>query len=281
MSQDSNSTESGQKSWLDRFNQMFSSEPQTVDDLLAILRDAEQRDVLSSEALGIVEGALQVFEQQVREIMIPRSRMVVVRATASPGELLQTIIEYGHSRFPVIGEGPDEVLGILLAKDLLPQVGSGVTDQVNIKDLLRPATFVPESKRLNVLLREFRSTRNHMAIVVDEYGGVAGLVTIEDVLEEIVGDIADEYDVDDEEASIRKFDEGNFTVRALTPIDEFNRYFECDFSDTEFDTIGGIVMQKFGHLPRRNESVEIDGFRFKVLNADSRRIQLLRVTPLA
>lgn len=281
MSKKGGSTSPSQGNWLGRFSKLFNDRPETIDELLEILRDAEQRHILPTEALKIVEGALQVFGMQVREIMIPRSQMVLINASASPSEIVQIVNECGHSRFPVIGENLDEVLGILLAKDLLPLVESERVDRFNIRDCLRPATFVPESKRLNVLLREFRSTRNHMAIVVDEYGGTHGLVTIEDVLEEIVGEIADEFDVDEEETNIRKFDEQNYTVRALTTIEEFNRYFGSHISEGEFDTIGGIVMQQFGHLPRRNESVQVDAFQFKVLSADSRRIQLLRVAPVA
>lgn len=279
MPQERSNHSGSQPKWLNKLADLFSKQAESIDDLLEILRDAEQRHILPTEALKIVEGALQVFGMQVREIMIPRSQMVLISASASPSEIVQIVNECGHSRFPVIGENPDEVLGILLAKDLLPLVESERADRFNIRDLLRPATFVPESKRLNVLLREFRSTRNHMAIVVDEYGGTHGLVTIEDVLEEIVGEIADEYDVDEEETNIRKFDDHNYTVKALTTIEEFNLYFDSDFSEDEFDTIGGIVMHKFGHLPRRNENVQIDAFHFKVISADSRRIQLLRVAP--
>lgn len=279
MSQNNSRRARSQASHWSWFADLFHKQPESIDDLLEVLRDAEQRHILPIEALKIVEGALQVFGMQVREIMIPRSQMVLISASASPSEIVQIVNECGHSRFPVIGENPDEVLGILLAKDLLPLVESERADRFNIRDLLRPATFVPESKRLNVLLREFRSTRNHMAIVVDEYGGTHGLVTIEDVLEEIVGEIADEYDVDEEETNIRKFDDQNYTVRALTTIEEFNRYFGSTFGEEEFDTIGGIVMHRFGHLPRRNENIEVDGFQFKVISADSRRIQLLRVAP--
>ncbi len=279
MSRDNPMDEESQRTWLGRFTQFFSSEPESVQDLLEILRDAEQRGLLSFEALGIIEGALQVFDMQVREIMVPRSRMIVVRADQSPEEFMEVIVESGHSRFPVLGDNPDEVEGILLAKDMLAFTSSGALERFDMRDVLRPATFVPESKRLNVLLREFRSTRNHIAIVIDEYGGVAGLVTIEDVLEQIVGEIADEYDVEDEESFISRFDQGQFNVKALTPLDEFNKYFQCDLRADEFETIGGVVMSRFGHLPKRNETIEIEGFRFRVLNADSRRIRLLRVTP--
>ncbi len=280
MSRDNPTDEEPPRTWLGRFTQLFSSEPESIQDLLEILRDAEQRNLLSFEALGIIEGALQVFDMQVREIMVPRSRMTVVRADQPPEEFMAMIVESGHSRFPVLGDNPDEVEGILLAKDMLPYTSSSAgLERFELRDVLRPATFVPESKRLNVLLREFRSTRNHIAIVIDEYGGVAGLVTIEDVLEQIVGEIADEYDVEDEDSFISRFDDGQYTVKALTPVDEFNRHFEANLNNTEFETVGGVVMSRFGHLPKRNETIEIDGFRFRVLNADSRRIRLLRVTP--
>ncbi|MCY1506759.1 Magnesium and cobalt efflux protein CorC [compost metagenome] len=211
--------------------------------------------------------------------MVPRSQMVIIKASQTPREFLPAIIDSAHSRFPVIGEGPDDVIGILLAKDLLPLILQGDNDGFNVKDLLRPATFVPESKRLNVLLREFRANHNHMAVVIDEYGGVAGLVTIEDVLEQIVGDIEDEHDVE-EDSYIKPLPSGDFLIKALTPIDNFNEAFESDFSDEEFDTVGGLVMNAFGHLPKRNEITEVGAFRFRVLSADSRRIHLLRLTPL-
>ncbi len=267
----------GHKSWLDRLVQAFVHEPQSRQELLELLREAHANDVLDIEALSIIEGALQVSDMQVRDIMIPRSQMTTIKATQSPREFLPGVIEAAHSRYPVIGESVDEVLGILLAKDLLPLLLEDNTDRFNIKDLLRPATCVPESKRLNVLLKEFRSTRNHMAIVIDEYGGVSGLVTIEDVLEQIVGDIEDEHDVD-EDSYIKPLPSGDYLVKGLTPIEDFNERFETEFPDEEFDTVGGLVMNAFGHLPKRNEVVELDGFRVRVLNADSRRVHLLRVT---
>jgi len=214
---------------------------------------------------------------QVRDIMIPRSQMTTIKAAQTPREFLPSVIEAAHSRFPVIGESIDDVLGILLAKDLLPLLLEENTDRFNIKDVLRPATCVPESKRLNVLLKEFRSTHNHMAVVIDEYGGVSGLITIEDVLEQIVGDIEDEHDIDDEDY-IKELPTGDFLVKGLTPIEEFNDHFSTGFSDEEFDTFGGLVMNAFGHLPKRNEIVELDGFRVRILNADSRRVHLLRVS---
>ena len=211
--------------------------------------------------------------------MIPRSQMISIKSTQKPADFLPAIIEAAHSRYPVIGESLDDIMGVLLAKDLLPLILHDQNHAFNIKDLLRPATFVPESKRLNVLLREFRANRNHMAIVIDEYGGVAGLVTIEDVLEQIVGDIEDEHDVE-EDSYIKPLPSGDFIVKALTPVEAFNDFFGAEFSDEEFDTVGGVVMSAFGHLPKRNETTELGGFRFRVLNADSRRLHLLRLTPL-
>jgi magnesium and cobalt transporter len=213
---------------------------------------------------------------QVRDIMIPRSQVVTVSASADPQEFLPIIIEAQHSRFPVIGDNLDEVLGILLAKDLLP-LALEPQKKFDIKDLLRPAAFVPESKRLNVLLKEFRENRNHMAIVIDEYGDLAGLCTIEDVLEQIVGDIEDEHDTDDE-VYIKTLDGNHFTVKALTPIAEFNEFFDCEFPEEDFDTIGGLVLSQFGRIPQREESMKIGSFLFKVLNADNRQIRLLHVT---
>ncbi|AQZ94920.1 HlyC/CorC family transporter [Halopseudomonas phragmitis] len=267
----------GHKSWLDRLVQAFVHEPKNRQELLELLREAHQNEVLDIEALSIIEGALQVSDMQVRDIMVPRSQMTTIKSTQAPRDFLPAVIEAAHSRYPVIGESIDEVLGILLAKDLLPLLLDGNCERFNLKEVLRPATFVPESKRLNVLLREFRSTRNHMAIVIDEYGGVSGLVTIEDVLEQIVGDIEDEHDVD-EDSQIKPLPSGDFLVKGLTPIEDFNEHFGSDFPDEEFDTVGGLVMNAFGHLPKRNEVVELEGFRVRVLNADSRRVHLLRIT---
>ena len=276
MSEDRSSNE--QKSWFNKLTQAFAHEPQNRQELLEVLRDAHQNQLLDSEALSIVEGAIQVSDLQVRDIMIPRSQMISIKASQGPSEFLPSIIDSAHSRYPVIGESLDDVIGILLAKDLLPLILSGVKPDFDLKSMLRHAVFVPESKRLNVLLREFRATHNHMAIVIDEYGGVAGLVTIEDVLEQIVGDIEDEHDVE-EDGHIKPLPSGDFLVKAVTPIDSFNETFNSEFSDTEYDTVGGLVMSMFDHLPKRNEVTEIKGFRFRVLNADSRRIHLLRVTP--
>ena len=276
MSEDRSSNE--QKSWLNKLTQAFAHEPKNRKELLEVLRDAHQNKLLDSEALAIVEGAIQVADLQVRDIMVPRSQMMSIKANQTPKEFLPAIIEAAHSRYPVVGESLDDVAGILLAKDLLPLILSGEQPNFNIKDMLRPATFVPESKRLNVLLREFRANHNHMAVVIDEYGGVAGLVTIEDVLEQIVGDIEDEHDVE-EDSYVKPLPSGDFLVKALTPIDSFNEFFDTQFSDDEFDTVGGLVMSAFGHLPKRNEVTEIGEFRFRVISADSRRIHLLRLTP--
>ncbi|UFQ97006.1 HlyC/CorC family transporter [Pseudomonas wenzhouensis] len=278
MSEDRSSNE--QKSWFNKLTQAFAHEPRNRQELLEVLREAHQNKLLDTEALAIVEGAIQVADLQVRDIMVPRSQVISIKATQTPQEFLPAIIEAAHSRYPVIGESLDDVIGILLAKDLLPLVLQGEQPNFNIKDLLRPATFVPESKRLNVLLREFRANHNHMAVVIDEYGGVAGLVTIEDVLEQIVGDIEDEHDVE-EDSYIKPLPSGDYLIKALTPIDSFNEAFDSQFSDDEYDTVGGLVMNAFGHLPKRNEVTEIGDFRFRILNADSRRIHLLRLTPIS
>jgi len=277
MNDDQSSIDPRPRSWIDKIAQLFSDEPTDTKSLLELLRNAEQDQVLDADALSIIEGALQVSSMQVRDIMIPRSQVVTVPAKLTASKIIKLVIKASHSRYPVIGENVDNVIGILLAKDLLPLVLNDNSGKFNIKDLVRPATFVPESKRLNVLLREFRETRQHMAIVIDEYGSVCGAVTIEDVLEQIVGEIEDEYDVDDD-SYIKKFDEENHIVKALTPVDEFNSHFKTDFSDQEFTTIGGLVLQQFGHIPERGETVNIGPFLITVLNADSRQIKLLKVT---
>jgi magnesium and cobalt transporter len=265
------------RSWIDKIANALSGEPTDTKSLLELLRNAEQDQVLDADALGIIEGALQVSSMQVRDIMIPRSQVVTVSSKLPVNELVELVTNASHSRFPVIGENADNVMGILLAKDLLPLLLQSNSERFDIKDVVRPATFVPESKRLNVLLREFRETRHHMAIVIDEYGSVCGAVTIEDVLEQIVGEIEDEYDVDDD-SYIKKFDDENHIVKALTPVDEFNEYFETDFSDQEFTTIGGLVLQQFGHIPERGETINIGPFLVTILNADSRQIKLLKIT---
>lgn len=274
MSNDDSSTP--HKSILERLSSLLMREPHDRAQLLEILRDAEDRDILDPDSLSMIEGVLQVSDLRVRDVMVPRAKMVAIDYDAKLEEYLPTILESKHSRFPVIGESRDEIVGILLAKDLLSYFAED-TKTFNINKFMRPTIFIPESKRLNVLLKEFRHSHNHMAIVVDEYGGVAGLVTIEDVLEQIVGDIEDESDVDESESMINKIGDNKFTIKARTPIEEFNNYFETNYSDEEFDTIGGLIMQKFGHLPQRGEITTIDKFRFKVLHADHRRIRLLSI----
>ncbi|WP_283788325.1 HlyC/CorC family transporter [Bermanella sp. WJH001] len=259
---------------------LFSGAPKSHNEMKHILREAEERQLVDSDALSIMEGAIQVADMQVREIMIPRSQMAFVKSDQKPKEFLPLIIESAHSRFPVLGENDDEVLGILLAKDLLNLVLEQNTDHFRVKEILRPVTFVPESKRLNVLLKEFRATRNHMAIVIDEYGGIAGLVTIEDVLEQIVGDIEDEHDFDEEDSFIKQVGEDTFMVKALTSIQDFNESFHTHHEDFEFDTIGGIVMGKFGRLPECDESIVIGQHEFKVVNGNNRQIHLLQVTKI-
>jgi magnesium and cobalt transporter len=268
-----------QRSWLERLGDLVSREPKDKEQLMEVLRDAEGRDLLSAEVLSMIESVLQVSEMQVREVMIPKSQMTAVSYDAPFDTLLPQVIESGHSRFPVTAEDDHEVIGILLAKDLLKIFFNKDVKPFDIRSILRPAVFVPESKRLDILLKEFRIKRNHMAIVLDEYGHVSGLVTIEDVLEQIVGEIEDEYDIDEEDY-IKKHHDHSYTIKAATPIDDFNEYFSSDFSDEEFDTIGGLVLQGFGHLPKRGESLSIKHFHFKVLHSDNRRIHLLEVKQL-
>jgi magnesium and cobalt transporter len=264
-------------SWLRRMVESLSGEPRDLEQLTGVLEDARARGLIDADVLAMLEGVLQVSEIQVRDVMVPRSQMVVVQRDDPPEKILPVVIESGHSRFPVVGEDRDEVAGILLAKDLLRYFAQDEGAQFDIRECLRPAVFIPESKRLNVLLKEFRISHNHMAIVVDEYGGVSGLLTIEDVLEQIVGDIGDEYDIDEGEG-IRREGERTFSVPALTRIDEFNETFGTRFSDEEFDTIGGLVLHELGRMPRRGEAIEIGGLELKVQRADRRRIETLRVT---
>ena len=263
--------------WLRRLFESLSGEPRDLGQLADVLIDARDRGLIDADVLAMLEGVLQVSEIQVRDVMVPRSQMVVIRRDESPETILPVVIESGHSRFPVVGEDRDEIAGILLAKDLLRHFAQGEAGHFDIRECLRPAVFIPESKRLNVLLKEFRVSHNHMAIVVDEYGGVSGLLTIEDVLEQIVGDIGDEYDVDEGEG-IRKESERVYTVPALTRIEEFNSAFGTRFSDEEYDTIGGLVLHELGRMPRRGEAIEIGGLELKVQRADRRRIETLRVT---
>ena len=266
-----------QKGWLGKLAQAFSDDPPTREDLINGLYEAAEAGVLDNDALTIIEGAMQVSDMRVRDAMVPRSQVTMVQINQKPADFLPVIIETAHSRFPVCGENPDEVVGILLAKDLLTYVLDGNLENFTLSDCIRPAVFIPEGKRLNVLLREFRGARNHMAIVVDEYGGISGLITIEDVLEQIVGEIEDEHDEDENEGNIKALDERGYIVKALTPIDDFNEFFNTEFSDEEFDTIGGIITQSFGRLPTKGESVSLEGLSFSVLSADNRRIRLLQV----
>ena len=276
---DDRKSEAEERSWLDGLSHFISGEPQTKSDLEDVLSLAEEHEIIDQDARKIMEGALLVTNMQVRDIMIPRAQMIVIDSDESVQEALPKIIDAGHSRFPVIGEGMDDVIGILLAKDLLPLVESDSAPPA-LRQLMRPVIAVPESKRLNVLLREFRQNRNHMAIVIDEYGGIAGLITIEDVLEEIVGEIEDETDVA-EKKPIRPMSDGTFFVEALTAIDDFNAFFDTEFSDDEFDTIGGVVVNAFGQLPSRNQSIQLNNFEFSVIRADERRLSSLRVRPVA
>ena len=262
------------RSWLERLGHFLSGEPEDREDLLGLLRDAQKRHLIDPEALGMIEGVMEFSELRVRDIMIPRAQMVVVPQDAELETIYPLVVESAHSRYPVIGDDRAEVIGVLLVKDLLAL--SLKDKNLLVKDAMRSAQFVPESKRLNVLLREFRSARSHMAIVVDEYGAAAGLVTIEDILEQIVGDIEDEHDFGEEEFIFRKSDR-EYTLKALTPIDEFNDYFDANLSDEEYDTIGGLIVHQIGHVPRRGERVEIDRFRFVVVRADDRRVHLLKL----
>ena len=281
MSEDRSSNDPSDKSWIEKIAHAFSSEPKTREDLFELLAVAKQNEVIDDDAISIVEGAMHISDMQAREIMIPRPQMVVLKADQPLSELLPIIIDTGHSRYPVIGDTLDNVLGILLSKDLLPLLWKTPnSEDIDIRDILRPATLVPESKRLNVLLRDFREKRHHMAVVIDEYGGAAGLITIEDILEQIVGDIEDEYDEDDD-LPIRKITDNDFVVQALTPIDDFNDYFNARLSDEEFDTIGGLLLKSFGYLPSRNEVARLDNYEFKVVNADNRQIHLLRMRQVA
>jgi magnesium and cobalt transporter len=267
------------KSWLSRLTQVLSGEPQSRADLLEVIHSAGDRGLVDAESLQIIESTLQVSERQVREIMIPRAQMVAMRDNALPAEFLPVMIESAHSRFPVLAaDNSDEVMGIIFAKDLLKLAMGERSDRFNLKDYLRPALFVPESTHLDKLIREFRSKKSHMAIIVNEYGGIAGLVTLEDALEQIVGEIDDEHDFeDDADTLIRQLADNEFTVQAITPIAEFNEYFGADFSNDDFDTIGGIVMNAFERLPEREEHIDVERWRFTVLAADSRAIRMLKV----
>jgi magnesium and cobalt transporter len=271
----SEQAQGGTGRWLRRITRSMAGEPRDLAGLIEELRGASERGLFDGDALVMLEGVLAVADMQVRDIMVPRAQMVFVQRDEPVDTLIELVVESGHSRFPVIGDDRDEILGIVLAKDLL-RLQVSDEESFEIREYMRPVVFVPESKRLNVLLKEFRRSHNHIAMVVDEYGGVCGLVTIEDVIEQIVGEIDDEHDVDDAQ-SIRKEGPREFTVRALTPVQEFNRYFGTVFSDAEYDTISGLVMQGFGRLPRRGETIRLGELEFRVVRADRRRIDLLRV----
>jgi len=255
----------------------FKYTPSTKEALIEILRNAENKSLLDADALLMIEGALDVSETHVRDIMVPRVQMIIIDHKAKPEDILSSVVESGHSRFPVIGDTNDEIVGVLLAKDLLNYYADP-KKVFDIKDMMRSTVFIPESKRVNVLLREFRMSRNHMAIVVDEYNGIAGLVTIEDVIEEIIGEIEDEHDHGDNEVNINIHDNNRYTVKALTPINEFNQFFDTKIQDDEYETVGGFVINAFGYLPKRGETTNFDKFAIKVLRADKRRVKLLLFT---
>jgi len=263
-------------SLLERIGAWIAREPEDREELVELLRAAYERNLIDADALSMIEGVMQVSEMQARDIMVPRAQMDVIDIRESPDQFVQMVMQTGHSRFPVIGENKDDVIGILLAKDLLRNYAG--EEEFNVRDMLRPAVFIPGSKPLNVLLKEFRKNRNHMAVVVDEYGGVAGMVTMEDVIEQIVGDIEDEYDFEDVEDNIVPEKGGVYRVKALTEIADVNAAFGVRYSDQEFDTIGGLVLSRFGRVPKRGEQITIDNLVFRVLRADSRRLHLLQVS---
>ncbi len=264
-------------SWLERLGQTLLGEPKDRDELIEVLREAQQRGLLGPDVLAMIEGALQVSELRVRDVMVPRAQVVMLDVNAPMKEIVDRVIESGHSRFPVYRDSRDEVEGILLAKDILPHLTTGGTSALPIRDMMRPAVFIPETKRLNNLLRDFKSNRRHMAIVVDEYGGVSGLVTIVDVLEQIVGDIEDEQDGEDDDSLVKQQSDSEFVVKAVMPIEDFNQTFGTAFHDEEFDTVGGLLLKGLGHLPRKGETLTLDDIRFEVLSADGRRIDLVEI----
>ena len=279
MNEDQSNGGSGKSTWAEKIGKVFSTHPRDRDELITLLKETCEQGIIDADALDMMEGAIEVSETQVRDAMIPRSQMIVVHNDSDLDEFLPQIIESGHSRFPVIGEDKDEVVGILLAKDLLPHLASG-GEQFDLADTIRTAVVIPESKRLNLLLRDFRSSRNHMAIVVDEYGGVSGLITIEDVLEEIVGEIDDEYD-EEEEALILTLGENRYLVQALTPIDDLNDRFDSDLSDDDYGTVGGLLLAEFGRVPEHGDMVVLDErFEFRVTKANNRRIITLEMNVL-
>ena len=268
------------RSWFEKLTQLFHDTPQDRAQLVEVLKSAEENSLINPELLSMMLGVMHISELQARDIMIPRPEMVVIDEDMDFPTMLNIVVESGHSRFPVIGDNRDDIEGIILAKDLLHFSSLSEADSDSrfmLKDYLRPAVIIPESKRLDTLLKEFRANRNHMAIVVDEYGGVAGLITIEDVLEQIVGEIEDEFDIDDEDDNIHQMGDNSFNVKARTEIDEFNQYFSTQLSDEEYDTIGGILMQAFGHMPARGESIQLENLVIEVVSADTRRIKLLKI----
>ncbi len=271
-------TESEKPTLLERLSHFLLREPEDREQLVELLHSAYENNLMDADSLAMIEGVLQVSEMQVRDIMIPRSQMDVIDITDTPEVFIPHVIETAHSRFPVIEDNKNDVIGILLAKELLRYYAG---EDFEVRDMLRPAVFIPESKRLNILLKEFRSNRNHIAIVVDEYGGVAGMVTIEDVLEQIVGDIEDEYDYDEDEDNVIQNADGQYRVKALTEIADFNEIIGTHLSDEEFSTIGGLVVSQFGHLPKRNDEITFNGLRVKVLRADSRRLHSILVEVIA
>jgi magnesium and cobalt transporter len=271
---DGSESSSNKPTLLERLSMMLLREPEDREQLISLLHSAYERNLLDADALSMMEGVIQVSEQQVREIMIPRAQMDVIDISHPPEQFIPYVIETAHSRFPVTDGDKDNIIGILLAKDLLRYYAG---EEFDVRDMLRPAVFVPESKRLNILLRDFRSNRNHIALVVDEYGGVCGMVTIEDVLEQIVGDIADEYDFDEDEDNIMRQDDAHWRVQADTEIADFNEALGTEFSDEDYDTIGGLVLKAAGQLPKRNERIQIGEWQFTVLRADSRRLHSLLV----
>lgn len=277
MAHDSEEKVGKQRSWIEKLTALFGREPKDKNELMELLRDAESRTIISEEVLNMIARIFQVSEMQAREVMVPKSQMVMIEKNSNLDHIVAIFNETGHSRFPVYDPADGNISGIILAKDVL-KFFKTESEDFNIEKILRPAVFTSQSKRLDVLLREFRINHNHLAIVLDEYGFPAGLITIEDVLEQIVGEIEDEYDIDDEDDSyIKQLSDEIYIVKAQTPIEEFNDYFQTDYEDEEFDTIGGIILQKFGHLPKRGESLRLPPYRFKVLNSDNRRLYLLEV----
>lgn len=269
------SRNSPQKSWVDKISQLLTGEPQDLDDLLEILREAREKRLLDTDALAMIEGVLQVSQMRIRDIMIPRIQMVVVPKDAELDTILPLVTEFGHSRYPVIDGDRSKVVGVLLAKDLLARVLENQT--LKVHEIMRPSYVVPESKRLNVLLKELRTNGNHMAIVVDEYGQSAGLVTIEDVLEQIVGEIEDEHDEHEDEGYIFQRSSSEYMIKALTPMDEFDEYFSTHLATDEYDTVGGFIVSQLEHMPKKGESLVVDSMKFEVVRADSRRVHLIKL----